>query len=151
MHCIFAKMLSKTCEYALRAMIFIAQRSKDGTKVRISEIAKGIDSPEHFIAKILQDLSRKGIIQSTKGPNGGFFLDEKGHRCNLATIVRIVDGDQLFSGCGLGLKECSESHPCPIHNEFKAIRRDISDMLENAQIGEFTEKLEDRQLFLRRK
>ena len=144
-------MLSKTCEYALRAMIFIAQRSMDGTKVPITAIARGIDSPEPFIAKILQDLSRKGVLQSTKGPNGGFFLDEKGRQCSLAKIVRVVDGDRLFSGCGLGLKECSESQPCPIHNDFKAIRRDISDMLENARIGEFSEKLDERQLFLRRR
>jgi len=144
-------MLSKTCEYALRAMIFIAQQSKDGTKVPIRDIAKGIDSPEHFIAKILQDLSRKGILQSTKGPNGGFFLDPEGRECSLATIVRVVDGEQLFEGCGLGLNECSESRPCPIHNEFKKIRREIASMLEKARLDEFTEKLQDRQLFLRRK
>lgn len=75
---IFAAMFSKTCEYAIRAMIFIAQRSKDGQRVGIREIAKGIDSPEHFIAKILQQLARKGVVASVKGPNGGFFLDEKG-------------------------------------------------------------------------
>jgi Rrf2 family protein len=144
-------MLSKTCEYALRAMIFIAQRSKDGSKVPIKDIAKGIDSPEHFVAKILQDLTRKGVLQSTKGPNGGFYLDKKGRECSLATIVREVDGNQLFSGCGLGLKECSESHPCPIHNEFRVIRQEISRMLEDARIGEFTERLQDRQLFLSRK
>ena len=69
-------MFSKTCEYAIRAMIFIAQKSKDGNKVGIKEIAKGIDSPEHFIAKILQDLGRRGLLQSAKGPNGGFYLDE---------------------------------------------------------------------------
>ena len=67
-------MFSKTCEYAIRAMIFIAQKSKDGSRVRIKEIAKGIDSPEHFIAKILQDLGKKKLLQSIKGPNGGFFL-----------------------------------------------------------------------------
>ena len=68
-------MFSKTCEYAIRAMIFIAQKSEHGIKVGIKEISKGIASPEHFIAKILQDLSRKGLVQSAKGPNGGFFLD----------------------------------------------------------------------------
>ena len=144
-------MFSKTCEYAIRAMIFIAQRSRDGVKVGIKEIAAGIDSPEHFIAKILQDLSRKGLVQSTKGPNGGFYLDVKGRECPLSKIVRAVDGDQLFSGCGLGLKQCSESHPCPIHQEFKKIRTDISGMLDNARIGEFTDQLMEQQLFLRRK
>ena len=144
-------MFSKTCEYAIRAMIFIAQRSHDGGKVGIREIAAGIDSPEHFIAKILQDLSRKGLVQSTKGPNGGFYLDRAGRDCTLSKIVRTIDGDQLFSGCGLGLKQCSETHPCPIHQEFKKIRQEISEMLDTARIGEFTDALADHQLFLRRK
>ncbi|MBL7758392.1 MAG: Rrf2 family transcriptional regulator, partial [Chitinophagaceae bacterium] len=51
-------MFSKTCEYAIRAMLFVAQKTKEGDRIGIKEIAKGIDSPEHFIAKILQDLSR---------------------------------------------------------------------------------------------
>lgn len=132
-------------------MIFIAQHSKDEARVGIKEIARGIDSPEHFIAKILQELGRKGIVQSVKGPNGGFYLDEKGRECSLARIVRVLDGEQLFTGCGLGLPQCSEVHPCPIHGEFKTIRTEISTMLENARIGEFSEKLDERLLFLKRR
>ncbi|CAL1519500.1 Rrf2 family transcriptional regulator [Chitinophaga sp. MM2321] len=144
-------MFSKTCEYAIRAMIFIAHKSKDGNKVGIKEIAKGIDSPESFIAKILQDLSRKGLVQSLKGPNGGFYLDNKSLKCSLADIVTEVDGDKLFSGCGLGLKQCSESHPCPIHHEFKKVRAEIKQMLEKAKLGEFTAQLDLNLTFLRRK
>ena len=147
---IFVRMLSKTCEYGLRAMIFIAQHSRDGKRIGISQIAEGIDSPEHFIAKILQVLGRKGIVQSIKGPNGGFHLDEKGRKCSLATIVRALDGDDLFNGCGIGLRQCSPVHPCPIHDEFKKIREDIETMLEGARIGEFTEKLDEGLLFLKR-
>lgn len=143
-------MFSKTCEYAIRAMIFIAQKSKDGNKVGIKEIAKGIDSPEHFIAKILQDLGRKRLLQSLKGPNGGFYLDEETLQFSLADIVKAVDGDKLFTGCGLGLKQCSETHPCPIHHEFKNIRKGFHQMLENAKLGEFTEELEKRLTFLKR-
>jgi Rrf2 family protein len=143
-------MFSKTCEYGIRAMIFIAQHSKDEARIGIREIARGIASPEHFIAKILQELGRKGIVQSIKGPNGGFYLDQKGRECSLANIVRALDGDQLFTGCGLGLPQCSELHPCPIHGEFKKIRQEISAMLEDARIGEFTEQLDERQLFLKR-
>jgi len=131
-------------------MIFIAQHSRDGKRIGISQIAAGIDSPEHFIAKILQVLSKKGIVQSIKGPNGGFYLDEKGAKISLATIVRALDGDDLFNGCGLGLRQCSPAHPCPIHDEFKKIREDIETMLEGAGIGEFTEKLDEGLLFLKR-
>ena len=59
----------------MRAVFFIAQKSVDGRKVGIKEVAAGIDSPEPFIAKILQDLSKRGLIQSTKGPNGGFYAE----------------------------------------------------------------------------
>lgn len=144
-------MLSKTCEYAVRAMIYIAQKSKDGDRVGIKEISKGIDAPEYFIAKILQDLSRRKLVQSLKGPTGGFYLDDKSLKRSLADIVKAVDGQQIFVGCGLGLKQCNEAKPCPIHFEFKKIRNEMYDMLENAKIGEFTEQLDQRVMFLTRK
>jgi Rrf2 family protein len=144
-------MFSKTCEYAIRAMIFIALSSKNGRRVGIKEITKAIDAPEYFIAKILQDLSRKGLVQSLKGPTGGFYLEERKSRCSLADIVKAVDGDKLFYGCGLGLKNCSETRPCPIHNEFKIVRENIYNMLEDAKIGEFSKQLEMNLTFLKRK
>jgi Rrf2 family protein len=135
-------MFSKTCEYAIRAMIYIAQKSKDGQKIGIKEIAKGIGSPEHFMAKILQELSRKKLLQSTKGPNGGFYLDSRHLKHSLADIVKAIDGEQLFEGCGLGLENCSEKKPCPLHNEFKVIRERIKSMLQTATVAEFNEKLD---------
>ena len=143
-------MFSKTCEYAIRALIFIAQKSKDGSRVGIKDISAGIDSPEYFIAKILQDLSRKGFVQSAKGPNGGFYMEGKNLQQSVADIVREIDGDKLFSGCGLGLKECSEDHPCPIHNDFKYIRQEIKDMLENSKIEMFVKNLDLELTFLKK-
>jgi len=141
---------SKTCEYAIRAMIYVAQHTRNGQRVGIKDIAKGIDSPEHFIAKILQDLSRKRIVQSAKGPNGGFYLDAQSMHLTLADVVRTVDGDELFTGCGLGLKQCSETHPCPIHQEFKHIRKEIQALLEGARLDEFSDELEKSLTFLKR-
>lgn len=142
-------MFSKTCEYAIRAMIYIAQKSKDGSRVGIKEIALGIDSPEHFIAKILQDLGRKGLVQSAKGPNGGFYHDEQTLNCSLADVVKAIDGDKIFSGCGLGLKECSENHPCPIHHQFKKVRNEMKEILESAKMGELSKGLEKKLVFLK--
>lgn len=143
-------MFSKTCEYAIRALIFIAQKSKDGSRISIKDISSGIDSPEYFIAKILQDLSRKGFVQSAKGPNGGFYMEGKNLQQSVADIVREIDGDKLFTGCGLGLKECSEDHPCPIHNDFKHIRQEIKDMLDNSKIGMFVKNLDLKLTFLKK-
>ena len=143
-------MFSKTCEYALRALIYITQQTKDGGRIGIKDIAAGIDSPEYFIAKILQDLSRKGFVQSAKGPTGGFFLDNVSLNRSLAEIVKEMDGDKIFSGCALGLKECSETHPCPVHNEFKHIRNNLQKMLNDMKIGDFVDQLDAQLTFLRR-
>jgi Rrf2 family protein len=132
---------SKTCEYALRAVFFIAQQSEGGRKVGIKEIAAGIDSPEPFIAKILQDLSKRSLIQSAKGPNGGFYTDEAARNGTLAEIVRAVDGNRLFKGCGLGLKICSESQPCPLHSEFAEVRDKLAILLQSTTIMQFNEDL----------
>ncbi len=144
-------MFSKTCEYGIRAMIFIAQKSNAGNRTGIKEIAKAIDAPEHFIGKILLGLSRAGIVKSFKGPTGGFFLDDDLKQCSLADIVKAIDGDKIFLGCGLGLKNCNEKKPCPIHYEFKKIRDGIYDMLQNARVSEFSANLEKHLTFLNRK
>lgn len=132
---------SKTCEYAMRAVFYISHRTANGGRVSIKDIALGIDSPEHFLAKILQDLSRRGIVQSVKGPNGGFYLDAVSFKRPLADIVEAVDGNGIFTGCGLGLDYCSETNPCPLHHEFKDIRNSIQDLLQNTTIAEFNDDL----------
>nr|WP_294871937.1 Rrf2 family transcriptional regulator [uncultured Pedobacter sp.] len=132
---------SKTCEYAMRSVFFIAHRTAAGSRVGIKEIASGIESPEHFLAKILQDLSRKGIVQSVKGPNGGFYMDTSALKRPLSDVVEAIDGNSLFTGCGLGLEYCSESNPCPLHHEFKAIRNKIQQMLQDTSIADFNEDL----------
>lgn len=141
---------SKTCEYGIRAVLFIAHKTTAGSKVGIKDIAAGIDSPEFFLGKILQDLSRKGIISSIKGPNGGFYLDSPALLRPLSEIVEAIDGDSLFKGCALGLKQCSEVNPCPLHHEFKAIRNNIQRMLANTTIGNFNEELMNGLLSLKK-
>ncbi len=66
-------MFSKTCEYALRALMYIAQKTKDGARLSVVDVANDINSSEYFMAKILQQLAKKGFVSSAKGPNGGFF------------------------------------------------------------------------------
>jgi Rrf2 family iron-sulfur cluster assembly transcriptional regulator len=143
-------MFSKACEYAIRGMLYIARSSKEGVRVGIKEIARAIDSPEPFMAKILQDLSRKGLVLSIKGPNGGFYMDARHLKISLADIVTAIDGDQLFNGCGLGLKACNEKKPCPIHYEFKEIRSQLKAMLQSTALEDFTGDLERGVFHLKR-
>lgn len=132
---------SKTCEYGLRAVFFIAQSSQENKRVGIKEIAESIHSPEAFLGKILQNLSRAGIIRSMKGPGGGFYLDSGDMSTPLSEVVKAIDGENLFVGCGMGLEFCSEQYPCPLHHEFKNIRNNLSEMLQKTTVGQFNDDL----------
>ncbi|MFD2146105.1 RrF2 family transcriptional regulator [Mucilaginibacter antarcticus] len=141
---------SKTCEYAIRAVFFIAYKTSEGGRVSLKDVAAGIDTAELYLAKILQALSRAGIISSFKGPNGGFFIDVDALNKPISEIVETFDGNDLFVGCALGLKHCSEINPCPLHEEFAVIRNKISDLLKTTTIGNFNQELLTGLLSLKR-
>ena len=143
-------MFSKSCNYAIKAAIFIAKHSLEENKVGFVDIAKEIDSPQAFTAKILQILVKSGIIDSVKGVNGGFYIPKK----NIATtylvaIVDAIDGDAVFHGCGLGLSQCSETHPCPVHDKFKSIRDELARMLETTNLEELALGIKSGETFLK--
>lgn len=141
-------MFSKTCEYALRAILYIAQKTDEKTRIGIKEIAEEIGSPTHFIAKILQDLSRKGIVQSVKGPNGGFYLNDKSKKQPLINVIIAVDGDKVFKNCTLGLGQCSKEKPCPLHHEFESIKAKMESVLQNSSLDSFSDALDKELTFL---
>ena len=132
-------------------MIFVAQKSKDEVRVGVKDIANGIDAPEHFIAKILQDLGKKKLLNSVKGPNGGFYMDSKNLKSSISDIVKAIDGDSIYKDCVIGLKECSEKNPCPVHFIYKDIKKNLIDMLEQNTIADFNEKLDSGKFFLKNK
>lgn len=143
-------MFSKTCEYGIRATIFIASESYNNNRVGLKDIAQKIDSPEAFTAKILQILSKNSIIDSVKGVGGGFQIPkEKMREITLAQIVTALEGNRVFTGCGLGLKNCSEEHPCPVHDKFKGIRNELATMLENTNLEELALGIKSGDTFLR--
>lgn len=142
-------MFSKACEYGIRAVIIIESYSKNNKKIGIKEICNGINAPEPFTAKILQNLRKLDIINSTKGPNGGFFI-EKDKDIKLIEIVLAIDGDNIITKCGLGIKECSELKPCPIHADFKPIRESLKQVLEKTSVRQVTEDMDKGLSFLKK-
>lgn len=115
-------MISKACKYGIRATIFIASKGKIKEKPGVKEIAREIDAPEAFTAKILQLLNKKGVITSVKGPYGGFLCEEFQLQFPVIKIIEAIDGLAFFRECGLGLKQCSDTHPCPMHFEYAKTR-----------------------------
>jgi Rrf2 family iron-sulfur cluster assembly transcriptional regulator len=143
-------MFSKACEYAIRASLYISIKSIDGSKLGIKEIAKEIDSPAHFTAKILQTLTREGIISSIKGPNGGFFLDPKAKPVSLNEIVKAIDGENILHSCSLGLKECSDKFPCPIHNDIKLYKERLRKIMKEKTLQQLGSDLVRGKTFLKK-
>tara|TARA_R110002049_G_scaffold189416_1_gene357792 strand:- start:233 stop:667 length:435 start_codon:yes stop_codon:yes gene_type:complete len=144
-------MFSKACEYGIRATVYIAQESLSGNRTSLKVIAKEIDSPEAFTAKILQQLARHNLILSTKGPHGGFEIaPENLYHLTLDKIVKSIDGDEIYQGCGLGLKACDADNPCPLHFQFLEVRNKLSLMLHTTKIHEMAEGIVDGSAFLRR-
>ncbi len=135
---------SKACEYGIRATIYIAQQSLSHTRVSLKDIAEEIDSPEAFTAKILQTLSRNEIIHSVKGASGGFEIKIKHmKKIKLMDIVVAIDGSVNEKICVLGLKKCSEKHPCPVHHKYKFIKKDLLEMLNDTSLAEMSGSFDD--------
>jgi Rrf2 family protein len=142
-------MFSKACEYAIRATLYISIKSIEGSRLGIKEIAKEIDSPEPFTAKILQTLSREGIISSIKGPNGGFFLEPNAKPIPLNTIINAIDGEDVLHTCTLGLRECSDKFPCPVHHEVKKYKEHVRKTMKEKTVQDLTQELAKGKTFLK--
>ena len=143
-------MFSKACEYGIKAAIFIAINSYENKRVSPKAISKEINSPHAFTAKILQDLVRHNIVQSIKGAHGGFELDKVNiSSIKLSHIVKAIDGDKIYNGCGLGLEICDENHPCPVHGKFKNVRDELKHMLDNTSLEELALNIKSGESFLK--
>jgi Rrf2 family protein len=121
-------MLSQTCKTAVKAVLFLALKYEKDEKAGIKEIAEYLDANEHTVGKMLQTLVKRGVINSLKGPAGGFYISKMQQDQPIINIVKAIDGENVFKNCGLGLSKCSSTHPCPIHNEYKEAR-DIMDRI----------------------
>jgi Rrf2 family transcriptional regulator, iron-sulfur cluster assembly transcription factor len=128
-------LFSKPCEYALQTVAYIALKPQ-GTMTSIKELTAQFDIPYHFLAKILQSLTRKRLLVSLKGPRGGFALGMSPKEITLFQIVEAIDGLGFMNRCVLGFADCGGSHPCAVHDKWEAVRNQIYTMLVNRNIEE---------------
>lgn len=135
-------MFSTSCHYGLQAMIFIALHASENENVGLSRIAKEQDIPKHFLSKILQLLVKHKLLVSMKGPTGGFNLNRPASQITLIEVVDAIDGLDVFNKCGIGFKQCSDDHPCPIHHDYKKVRNRIKELFETKTLEELAEDVE---------
>ena len=131
---------SRPCEYALRALTYITVNS-DSELIRTQEIAEAEGLPAPFLAKLLQQLARSGILVSVKGPKGGFGLARPPKEISLLEVVTAIDGEDGFMRCAIGLAECTDTAPCPLHDTWKPLRDQILDYMAGRSLANLAEAI----------
>ena len=133
-------MITKSSKYAVRAILYIAKHATVDHKIGSKHIAEKLDIPAPFLAKTLQELSRKEIVTSVKGPNGGFYLTGENRNKTLYDIIAAIDNIHKFDECYLGQLECNDINPCVIHNIFKPFKNKLIQRLQTKTIIEIAKE-----------
>jgi Rrf2 family protein len=141
-------MLSNQSKYAIRAVLYLAIYASKNNKIGSKKVAELIDIPAPFLAKIFQTLSREKIISSTKGPNGGFYLNEIELSKNLMDIIECIDGLESFKSCYVGLPRCSDENPCAIHHIAAPCRNVLIKELTERSIQNFAQDTKEGKSFI---
>ena len=141
-------MFNKETEYALRGLVYIKLQNLKDRRPGTSEVAKEIEAPPFYTAKILQRLVRAGFLRSMKGKGGGFFFDPDKSDLPLIKLISATEGDKSFSGCGFGLKHCDSGNPCPLHEKYASIRESINQLISEESVQSLAEKVYKKELSL---
>lgn len=131
---------SNACGYAIRGISRLSMIDPEGY-VLLNTLCEDTDLPKHFVAKIFQDLVRKGLLKSAKGRGGGFALARPSNQITLMQIVEAVDGAQGITTCVVGNAKCDSQQPCPLHDRWSPIREDIKTFLNKTSLAEMSETL----------
>lgn len=136
-----ASIFTKSCQYAIRAVLYLAQSNDREESVHVRQISQALEIPHHFLGKVLQILSRHGIVSSQKGMKGGFHLARHPHEITLFEITNAIDGMTVFDECIFGFPGCRDSKPCSIHTIWKDPKESILTMLRSKSIADLSKEM----------
>ncbi|MCP4975159.1 MAG: Rrf2 family transcriptional regulator [Maribacter sp.] len=141
-------MFSNSSKYALKAVLYLAVYSSESNKILAKNISEPINVPQAYIAKLLQELSRHNIVSSTRGPNGGFYINAQNREIPLIDIVSVIDGANRLNSCLLSVQNCNNEKPCPLHSFADPFRTDLINNLKKNTIGDMAKDIESGKSFL---
>jgi len=141
-------MLSNASKYAIRSVLFLAENSSNKKKFGAKKIAEELEIPLHFIAKLLQKLAKANVISSSKGPHGGFFTSKEDLQNNVCTILDEIETGNVFEPCFMGLPQCGDDNPCPVHHIVAPFKEAILKKFKHQSIAEFAIEISEGGTFL---
>jgi Rrf2 family protein len=133
-------MLSKASKYAISSVLYLANNASSENKLGAKQLAELLKIPAPFLAKTLQELTKKDIISSIKGPHGGFYLSKKNEKNTLFNIIDCLDDVEKFNQCYLGQSECSDEKPCVVHHLYTPFKKDLVRKLKEKTIVEMAKE-----------
>ena len=141
-------LFSKTCITGIKACIFLACQAREAGGISVMEISKEIHENEHTTSKALQLLAKQNLVTSKTGPRGGFFLTNEQCAIQLINIIHALDKDKLETECILGLSNCSEHLPCPMHKSFAPKRKALLQNFTTLTLNECRNDIDAQKAFL---
>jgi len=135
-------------EYSLRAMLFLANE-KDGTIVRISDIADEWDIPEKFLRKIIPMLNNAGLIQTIRGKNGGVRLAKNAEMITPLHILEAVEGEYVLHRCFIDNKLCQRSSWCAMHIFWRETQQKFKELLSSKTLLQLVEEIRESKRHLK--
>ena len=141
-------MLSNSSKYALKGVLYLAVNASKEQKILAKDIAEPINVPPSYIAKLLQELARHGVVSSVKGPRGGFYLDPQNMETQLIKIVDVIDGEQRLRSCLLSINECDHDNPCPLHHVVGETKAGFIRNLEDTTVSQLVADIQEGKSFL---
>jgi Rrf2 family transcriptional regulator, iron-sulfur cluster assembly transcription factor len=143
-------MLSNSCRYGIRAVIYLASQPLSSGKTGIKKISSDLDLPAPFLAKILQQLAKQKILSSSKGPHGGFSLLKDPRKITLLDIVNTIDGKDVFTNCVMHNGSCEgvagEKKHCPLHKDYEETRSELIRLFSDSTIYALVRKAKNEEL-----
>jgi len=136
-------MLTNATKIAIRATLYLAMFSDNEKKFGVKHIAETLEIPQPFLSKLLQKLNRNNIVSSTKGPRGGFYLNAINSKKRIWDIIDCIDNPERFDQCFLGLSQCSDENPCPVHFTVSPFKKKIMSDFKDKTIAQFANKIKN--------
>jgi len=140
--------LSNACQYAIRSIFYLEMCSDIKHKIGVKIISEELEVPQPFLAKLLQQLNRNHLVTSTKGPYGGFYLNEENKQHSVWDIVSVIDGHEKFNQCFLGLSKCGDDNPCPVHFTVIAFKQKLFKDFKEKTIEQFVAEIQKKGRFI---
>ena len=126
--------LSKTSEYALRILIFMAKNPEELYTAKY--LIEKLTVSDKYLRRLMTDLSKSGFIRSTQGRDGGYTFAKDIHDIFLYDIIDSVEGMEQLNDCVLGFNECSCSNPCAMHDDWIIIREKLNKVFNQTKLSD---------------